>query len=57
MPARGRAAGRGRRRAEVIDDGGENEPALCPSELGSLELAETAATSSLVELLSANWGC
>jgi hypothetical protein len=42
-------------RVEVIDDGSQNEPAVRPSELKSVELAESGRGLQLVEFLSANW--
>jgi anti-sigma regulatory factor (Ser/Thr protein kinase) len=42
-------------RVEVIDDGSQNEPAVRPSELKSVELAESGRGVQLVEFLSANW--
>jgi serine/threonine-protein kinase RsbW len=43
-------------RVEVIDDGSQNEPAVRPSGLGSLELVENGRGLQLVEFLSASWG-
>jgi anti-sigma regulatory factor (Ser/Thr protein kinase) len=42
-------------RVEVIDDGSQNEPAVRPSGLGSLELVESGRGLQLVEFLSASW--
>jgi anti-sigma regulatory factor (Ser/Thr protein kinase) len=43
-------------RVEVIDDGSENEPAVCLSQVESPELIESGRGLQLVEFLSANWG-
>ena len=43
-------------RVEVIDDVGENEPAVRLSQVESPELIESGRGLQLVEFLSANWG-